>query len=524
MYFDHRFARALMLSFGLFFIHELAADAKKSDFPLDSVPKGVEVSIRLRNDTVIGNAKIEKVDKEKVVLLYRENVSLIDAFEGSGSFQRAEIDRQRIFRIATDNGYYSDLPLTMADHRAFETYYQYITERGDFVITQDREKTFGIVESEDYNQISLHTSEGRKLFYRANIRDCMIQGKRCNERGVVGIAPRGLEEFAHAIEKLLPAGSKQSSFGVGQYRNATGEKAADPFGASLKSKVVSHLTNSGHRVHDRDQLSGVLREKELSQKGVLQGKDLTLEKSVQSDYIISGSIEKSAGGKYRVVTNIVSTQSLAVVASGETYIEAADENADINAYTHRGLHANFTGGPGFSGIAASGVQGFDSLSIAGTGGFFQFRFGVAIEENLILGINIGGNILSEPNGSSSPDILTEKRMVNRTLGTSNWGPSLTYFTRGNYFVSGMLGASTAIYKDTKQEVRVNNGFAGMLGFGREWWVSEKFALGLSLSLHYTYIHLTDMDLLLKTRNGDVRDTDFSLSQFSVVIAFSASYN
>ena len=121
MYFDHPLARTLMLSCSLFFIRALAADSIKSDFPLDSVPKGVEVSIRLRNDTVIGNAKIEKVDKEKVTLLYSESVSLIDAFEGSGSFQRAEIDRLRIFRIATDNGYYSDLPLTMADHRAYET-------------------------------------------------------------------------------------------------------------------------------------------------------------------------------------------------------------------------------------------------------------------------------------------------------------------------------------------------------------------------------------------------------------------
>lgn len=489
----------------------------RQDLSLSAVPKDAEVQVRMRDDSVIYHARFYSANEQDVFLRVTNDDLL-------GTQRNVTLARGRIFRIASGRNMYSDLPITDQEHRIFESYRNFVMAKGDSVSTRDGITYYGFLVSESTSEITLETSEGRKVFYRANIRGCKLQGKRCDGSGVVGIAPRGLEEFAHAIEKLLPVGSRQSSFGVGQYRNATGEKAADPFGASLKSKVVSHLTNSGHRVHDRDQLSGVLREKELSQKGVLQGKDLTLEKSVQSDYIISGSIEKSAGQKYRVVTNIVSTQSLAVVASGETYIEAADENADINAYTHRGLHANFTGGPGFSWITANGVQGFDSLSIVGTGGFFQFRFGVAIEENLILGINVGGNVLSEPNMSSSPDILTEKRLVNRTLGTSNWGPSLTYFTRGNYFVSGMLGASTAIYKDIKQETSVKNGFAGMLGFGREWWVSEKFALGLSLSLHYTYINLTDMDLLLKTRNGDVRDTDFSLSQFSVVIAFSASYN
>jgi len=497
----------------------------KSELSLDSIPIGSSGNLRLRDDRMLYGATIEKISATTVEVSYeRDSLDFSVIFSQPTGPNRGVIDRHKIFRISTNKGYFSDLPLTPDDHRYFESYHSFAVERGDYVVTRDRIKQYGFLESEDYSQISLQTSAGIKTFYRTNLIDCYIKGKSCDSNKTAAVSQQSLNEFAAALEKILPSGSLEKSFGVGSIKNATGDKAADSISRIIKNKTIAHLSKLGIQVHDREQLSSVIKEKELAQQGLLPGKDITFETSRQSAFIISGQIEKAFADKYTLTMTIISTQSLNVVGSREILLELADVNAAPNAQMHSGFHANLTVGPGFSTIAAINIESLDSLSLNGVSGFVQLRAGFAIEENFIIALNLGSNYMNEPVANSSPELLAEKRLSNRAFGLTTWGPSLTYFTERNYFLTGMVGAATAIYADTKQELSVKNGFAALFGLGREWWLNDSFALGISLNVQYSYINLNDMELILKTKTGEIRDTDFSLSQYMIVLAFSASYH
>lgn len=498
---------------------------------LGAISIGAEVAIRLRDSSIIEQARVKSIDAEFLHITVREEYYTL-AY-GTQYEEKAEaVRRARIYRILSKNKWYSDLPMSEDDHARFRDYDDFAMAKGDHVETADGEKYVGFVTAESDIEIIISMSDGLKPIYRNAIRACRIRGKTCDipvylvpDYGGPAIvaSAKGSRNFTEALEAAVPGDAKGKSFGVAAFQNASGNKTADAMAASLKSKAVAHLTALGYRVTDRDALTSVLKEKQLSQQGVLAGSDKTLDQTVQNDYIVSGNLESGGSGNYQVVINVVSTRSLAVVSSKIAQVEATEGASNPDAYRHNGFHAKFMLGPGFASYGVNNVGSFDSLALSGTSFMVQLNTGFAIEENLILGINLGSSFTSEPNISASPDILTEKRLSGRTLGLSTWGPSLTYYTRTNYFMTAMVGAATAIYEDTRQAVSVKNGFASGLAFGREWWQSENFAMGISLNLMYSSIALTDLELLLKTTGGDVKDSDFRMSQFGVYLAFSVAY-
>lgn len=495
-----------------------------TEYRLDKVPVGSRVSIRLRDDSVIADVKIIQITDGQIHYFSTHSYYGL-ADDPKAHAIKGQIARRKVFRIATPEVTYSDFPIRQGEHDVYKTYYEYIISRGDFVKTADGATYYGMVEAERPGEILLSMTDGTRTFYRAEVRACRINGQPC-EPMVNDTIPsaKGAKKFTEALEAALPADAKAKSFGVSQFQNASGNKTADNMAASLRSKAVAHLTSLGYRVADRDTLPTVLKEKQLAQQGVLSGKDQSLDQSVQNDYIISGNLEGSGSGNtYQVVINVVSTRSLAVVASKIAQVEATDGATDPDAFRHNGFHAQFMLGPGYASYNTTGVGSFDSLALGGTSFMVNLKAGFALEENLILGLSLGSSFASEPNITSSPDILTEKRLTGRTLGLSTWGPSFTYYTRQNYYASLMAGAATAIYTDTRQETSVKNGFATGLTFGREWWQSENFAMGISLNIMYSSIALTDLELLLKTTAGDIKDADFRMSQIGVYLAFTVAY-
>jgi hypothetical protein len=498
---------------------------------LGTVPIGTEISVRMRDSELYWQVRLIAVDHDFLRVAIREEYYTL-AYGTQYQDKAESLPRQKVFRAFGAGKWYSDLPMTDTDHMRFDNYVDFAMARGDIVETHDGHKYMGFVTSESDIELIISMSEGSKPIYRNEIRACRIRGKICDAPGylvpgyvVPGViaSAKGSRNFTEALEAAMPADAKGKSFGVSSFQNASSNKTADAMAASLKSKAVAHLTALGYRVTDRETLASVLKEKQLSQQGVLAGNDKTLDQAAQNDYIISGNLESGGSGNYQVVINVVSTRSLAVVSSKIAQVEATEGASNPDAYRHNGFHAKFLLGPGYASYGVSNIGSFDSLALSGTSYMLQLNTGFAIEENLILGANIGTSFTSEPNISASPDILTEKRLTGRTLGLSTWGPSLTYYTRTNYFMTAMVGAATAIYEDTRQAVSVKNGFASGLAFGREWWQSENFAMGISLNLMYSSITLTDLELLIKTTGGDVKDSDFRMSQLGVYLAFSVAY-
>jgi len=502
---------------------------------LGGIPIGAEVEITMRgteaatkwgNDLYYSQVRVTAIDDELLHVVFRDEYYTL-AY-GTQFQERAEnLPRARVFRVRANKLWYTDLPMTNEDHVTYDSYFHFALEKGDMLETTDGQKYIGFFSSQNETHLTLSMAEGLRSFSRNLIQTCRIKGVACpttaGSNHAVVTSAKGSRNFTEALEAAMPADAKGKSFGVSSFQNASSNKTADAMAASLKSKAVAHLTALGYRVTDRETLASVLKEKQLSQQGVLAGNDKTLDQAAQNDYIISGNLESGGSGNYQVVINVVSTRSLAVDSSKIAQVEATEGASNPEAYRHNGFHAKFLLGPGYASYGVSNIGSFDSLALSGTSYMLQLNTGFAIEENLILGANIGTSFTSEPNISASPDILTEKRLTGRTLGLSTWGPSLTYYTRTNYFMTAMVGAATAIYEDTRQAVSVKNGFASGLAFGREWWQSENFAMGISLNLMYSSITLTDLELLIKTTGGDVKDSDFRMSQLGVYLAFSVAY-
>jgi len=525
------FALSLLISANIFAANKAdVSRISKQPLPaknLGTIPIGTEISVRMRDSELYWQVRLIAVDDNFMRVAIREEYYTL-AYGTQYQDKPESLPRQRVFRAFGAGKWYSDLPMADTDHARFDNYVDFVMARGDIVETHDGSKYVGFVTSESDTELIISMSEGPRPIYRNEIRACRIRGKVCDTPahfgpGVVASA-KGSRSFTEALEAAMPADGKTKSFGVSAFQNASGNKTADNMAASLRSKAVAHLTSLGYRVADRDTLPTVLKEKQLAQQGVLSGKDQSLDQSVQNDYIISGNLEGSGSGNtYQVVINVVSTRSLAVVSSKLAQVEATDGATDPDAFRHNGFHAQFMLGPGYASYNTTGVGSFDSLALSGTSFMVQLKAGFALEENMILGLSIGSSLTSEPNISSSPDILTEKRLSGRTLGLSTWGPSFTYYTRQNYYASLMAGAATAIYRDTRQETSVKNGVATGLTFGREWWQSENFAMGISLNIMYSSIALTDLELLLKTTGGDIKDADFRMSQIGVYLAFTVAY-
>lgn len=180
---------------------------------------------------------------------------------------------------------------------------------------------------------------------------------------------------------------------------------------------------------------------------------------------------------------------LCLVLFGFNNLKAQEEALFNNLKTqeegfhqHKGLYLSMSVGPLFGSVTDD--LGTYTMDMSGTGAQFDFKIGGAIKENLILHATLISNSLPGPSIKISGN-SSIKASDNLTVGEAMVGGGLTYYIMpSNIFLSGTLGLGNFSIIDTNDNnnnVSTQRGFSMQLKIGKEWWISKKWGLGISLT-------------------------------------------
>jgi hypothetical protein len=126
--------------------------------------------------------------------------------------------------------------------------------------------------------------------------------------------------------------------------------------------------------------------------------------------------------------------------------------------------------------------GSDNIKVSGFGFGFAFAVGGAISENLILFGEVVGTGADEPSITASGTTTTP---TGQNVNLVGFGPGLAYYLGDNFYVSGTVAFSRIVFNnsdgDKLGETKLGPGVS--LALGKEWWVSDNWALGMALNVH-----------------------------------------
>jgi len=178
-------------------------------------------------------------------------------------------------------------------------------------------------------------------------------------------------------------------------------------------------------------------------------------------------------------------------------------------HEHDGLYLRLLAGVGYlhNSASYSGVTETET----GVGPTLAIAVGGVLVPNLVLYGEFSATIVSDPhydNGSTSGTASG----VDETLASI--GPGVAYYLDGNMYLSGTLLFSKISYSDSNDSSNsvdgTNFGIGLGLTFGKEWWVSRDWGVGVSGQLSLSS---------MKDANVDTRWTGISAS-----VLCSATFN
>lgn len=162
-------------------------------------------------------------------------------------------------------------------------------------------------------------------------------------------------------------------------------------------------------------------------------------------------------------------------------------NAQEKNHQHTGFFLSMSAGPVFGNITddvTGDVNGDYSMDMSGGGAVFDLKIGGAIQENLIVHATLISQTMAGPTIKMSNNQNSVKATDEITIGEAMFGGGLTYYIMPqNIFFSGSLGLGNFTIMDQKNEqtTSTQRGFSMQLKAGKEWWVSKKWGLGISVT-------------------------------------------
>jgi len=179
-------------------------------------------------------------------------------------------------------------------------------------------------------------------------------------------------------------------------------------------------------------------------------------------------------------------------------------------HQHNGFYLSMGLGPAFGSITDKSSS-FD-FTYSGTGAEFDFKIGGAIKENLILHATLDSKSIMGPTIASGSNSGTASSNV--SISESILGVGLTYyFMPINFLVSGSIGLGYYNLTDPDHNLNVTTqtGFAFQLKIGKEWWVSNKWGLGVGITYGKTNL----------TNSAEGISEDMDSNRFGIL--FNASF-
>ncbi len=199
---------------------------------------------------------------------------------------------------------------------------------------------------------------------------------------------------------------------------------------------------------------------------------------------------------------IISCFALMVTAYGMPTATAGPEPR-----THDGFFLRMSTGPGYASAKFDFSNG-DELELHGAGGSFRLDIGGRIGAGTLLYGTLGTVSVGDPEVKSG-DVQFTLGGADATVTDIGIGLS-HYFTPSNFFIGGAFGFYGDDVTAGNTKLESDTGVGLMLTAGKEWWISNNWALGASLFLSGSRINSSADDGTI--RNGIAG------------VSFSATYN
>jgi hypothetical protein len=204
-----------------------------------------------------------------------------------------------------------------------------------------------------------------------------------------------------------------------------------------------------------------------------------------------------------LVTSILVGAATLCLFSSTSYAD------DPRAQSHDGFLLRLSMGPGFASTTIEGDS--SSFSYSGSGADINLAIGGMVAEDVAIHATIGGWSVFEPEAELTMGGASIGGQVNDvSLGLNTIGAGVTTYFAGNFYFSGSLGLAILSLDDGSDRSESDEGVGVDLTFGKEWWVSKGWGLGVAggLGLH----------------SVPGANTDNSFQGGSLGVRFSATYN
>jgi hypothetical protein len=137
-------------------------------------------------------------------------------------------------------------------------------------------------------------------------------------------------------------------------------------------------------------------------------------------------------------------------------------------------------GGGYSRTAVT--EDGDRFALKGVSGSVDFAIGAVVKRNLALHVTVGGWGLVDPtvefNGA-------EEVASNTSITMAMIGGGFTYYLGpSNVYLTASAGAATQRLEIEGESGDSDTGFAFDAGLGKEWWVSDRWGIGVSGTAGY----------------------------------------
>lgn len=207
----------------------------------------------------------------------------------------------------------------------------------------------------------------------------------------------------------------------------------------------------------------------------------------------------------RMIATMTGAVALLAVLAGAAAAANAPREHD------RGFFLRMSAGVGAASTKIEGDLG--ELKFSGAAGDGNFAVGALVSRNLAVHGTFWGWTVSNPDFEYNDE---EGETEDATVTMSAFGPGITwYMAPSNFYLSGSIGAATlSMEKAAPGGVTLSGdsdtGVAVDVTLGKEWWVGNRWGLGVAAGLGY--------------HNIPPGDTDNNFKGTSLGIRFSATFN